>query len=236
MNSWLAQAAVLAALSGLLAGASMLRRHSVVSAEVARKIVHVGMGLVCLPFPWLFADARPVVLLAAIAVIALGAVRSVPVFRAHVGCALHDVARRTYGEIAYVAGIVGAFVIAAGNMVVYVVPVLVLTLADPAAALIGERCTRHRFATREGSKSIAGSLTFFGIAALSTTIAFVVAGQARDIGAGVIASALLMLIEASAGAGLDNFAIPVVGGVLMRLLDRSSLMPNDLGVLLGALR
>jgi phytol kinase len=233
MSCWVAGMAVLAALSGLLAGAGALRRSAALPAEAARKAVHVGMGLVCVTFPWLFADPRPVIVLASIAIAALVAARCVPVLRAHFGCALHDVGRRSYGELAFVAGIVSAFILASGNAIVYVVPVLALTLADPAAALIGLRCRRHRFTTRDGTKSIAGSLAFFATTAVCTTVALALTGRTHAVAAGLVAGAMLMLIEASAWAGLDNFAIPFAGGVLMRSLEGSCLVLGVAHPLMG---
>ena len=36
-----------------------------ISGELARKIVHVGMGVICMSFPWLFQSVLAVQLLAA---------------------------------------------------------------------------------------------------------------------------------------------------------------------------
>jgi phytol kinase len=219
VNAVLAGAAALAGLSVLLAGASRLRRSGKIGPETARKAVHVGMGAICLPFPWLFGDARAVMLLAAVAAGALLILRGLPVLRSAFGCALHDVRRRTYGELAYVIGIAALFAFAAGDALVYVIPVAVLTFADPAAALVGMHCTRHRYATRDGSKSVGGSLAFFGTAALCVTLPLLVAGRPGAVAAGIIAGAVLMLVEAAAWAGLDNLTIPLAGGILVRSLD-----------------
>jgi len=219
MSALLAGAAVLVALSGLLAGASRLRRLGTIGPETARKAVHVGMGAICLPFPWLFGDVRAVMFLAAVAAGALLMLRGLPILRPAFGCALHDVRRRSYGELAYIAGIAILFAFAAGDALVYVIPVAVLTFADPAAALVGMRCTRNRYATRDGSKSIGGSVAFFGTAAVCVTLPLLAAGRPGAVAAGVIAGAVLMLVEAWAWAGLDNLTIPLAGGILMRSLD-----------------
>ena len=39
--------------------------------ELPRKFVHVGMGLICLSFPWLFTDPLPVQILSGVAVLFL---------------------------------------------------------------------------------------------------------------------------------------------------------------------
>ena len=52
--------AVDAALGAMLAALSLYRRLGKPHPELLRKLLHVGMGLTTLLFPWLFADAWPV--------------------------------------------------------------------------------------------------------------------------------------------------------------------------------
>src|SRR5205823_14717265 len=49
----------------------------------------------------------------------------------------------------------------ASRYLLYCIPVLLLTLADAMAALIGVRYGQARYATSEGHKTIEGSLAFF---------------------------------------------------------------------------
>ena len=55
MNPWLGILLILATLAVSMAALQGLRRLRPIAPEVSRKAVHVGMGLVCLSFPWLFA-------------------------------------------------------------------------------------------------------------------------------------------------------------------------------------
>jgi phytol kinase len=216
MNATLGIAVVLAALAALFALAGWLRSTGRLAPEHARKLVHVGMGLVCLTFPWLFHDTAPVLGLAAAAIAALAAVRSLQPLRARFGCALHGVARRSYGEFAFVAGIVAAFVLAHGDALAYTVPVAVLTFADSIAALVGTRFGFHRFRTFEGTKSLEGSTAFFFAALLCIAGPLLLAGNAAALPIALGVSIILTLIEASAYAGLDNLLIPVAGALLVR--------------------
>ena len=81
MNAWAGIAAVLAALGALLAAVRLVQRSGFVEAEGARKLVHMGMGMVCLTFPWVFQTVWPVWVLAGGAAVALGALRAVPLLR-----------------------------------------------------------------------------------------------------------------------------------------------------------
>lgn len=153
-------ALVLAGLGGLLATATMLRQRQWLSAELARKLVHIGMGVLTLSFPWLFRESWPVIALAALAVATLLVVRLLPSWRQRVGGALHDVARQSLGEIYFPLSVAIVFVFARGEPMLFVVPILILTFADAVAALVGVRYGAAHYTTLEGRKSTEGSVAF----------------------------------------------------------------------------
>ncbi len=99
MNPWLGSLIVLASLGGLLFCCQVMVRHFTLSPELARKIVHVGMGIICSCFPFLFTEVWPVFFLAGIAMMSLLAVRMHPVLRTSIGSSLHRVKRFSLGEI-----------------------------------------------------------------------------------------------------------------------------------------
>lgn len=189
-----------------------------VRPELARKTVHVLLGTLCLTFPWVFSSATPVLVLAVIATAALLALRVVPALRASIGRPLHGVARTSYGEFAFVAGIAATFVLAHGNVWSYVIPVAVLTYADAVAALIGTRFGLHRFRTIDGTKSLEGSLAFFSAALICVAVPLELTHQPNAFAIATLVSGALMIVEASAWSGLDNALIPLAGGLLVRSL------------------
>jgi phytol kinase len=217
MNALLSAALVLGALGGLFAVARYARVRLHLAAEHSRKFVHVGMGCVCLMFPWLFSSNAPVLCLAGTALTALIAVRTVPYLRGLFGCVLHGIERRTYGEFAFILGVVTAFVLARGDTFSYVIPVAILTFADSLAAIVGTRFGRHRFETPGGSKSVEGSLAFLAIAVACVAVPLLPV-RADALTIGLTAGVGLMLVEAAGWAGLDNLTIPIVGGLLIRAL------------------
>ncbi|MBN8710740.1 MAG: hypothetical protein BGO12_00655 [Verrucomicrobia bacterium 61-8] len=210
MNSWFGILAVLATL-GLLMGVIRCAQ-SCLSAELSRKAVHIGMGFVCLSFPWLFQERWPVVLLAVLAVVGLGAVRLLPFLRRKVGGVLGGVERHSLGEIYFPVAVATVFLLADGKTLLYVIPVLTLTLADSVGALIGIRYGHARYRTDEGFKSAEGSVAFFTAAFLSCHIPLLLfsdTGRAETLLISLTAGFVVMLLEAISWRGQDNLIIPI---------------------------
>jgi len=204
---------VAAALALLVGGIGVLARRFAWEAEVARKASHVALGLAALPLPWLFRDDATVLMLAFAACAGLFALRAIPALKARFGCALHGIARASFGEFAFVGGVALAFVLAHDHPTAYVAAILTLALGDTAAALVGRSFGRHRFAVGRAHKSLEGSCAFFAVAA-------VVAAVLPDaLGVAAVAAFALAttLAEALAGDGLDNAAIPLAGLLALRL-------------------
>ena len=204
-------AIVLGALAGLVAGAKTLRSRGRLSAEASRKLVHLGMGSICLSFPWLFGDPWPVWALAGLACAALGAVRWVPFLRRELGSVLHAVERVSWGELYFPLSVAAVFTLARHQPILFFVPVALLTYADAAGALVGRRWGRLHFATLEGTKTVEGSLavgaTGFLCAAVPLSIGGAPAHTAVLIGA--LIGLFGLLLEAVSWRGLDNVFLPL---------------------------
>jgi phytol kinase len=229
-NPFVAAAAVVLALLGLLVGLRLLRQHVALHPELARKLSHLGFGLIALTFPWLFHSALPVIVVSAIAIVSLLAVRHVPALRASVGEAVHGVDRSSLGDLYFPIAVTGLFLLAEGDWVLYTLPLLTLTLADAVAALIGVSYGRFKYDGTEGRKSIEGSLAFFLVAFLAIHIPlllFTTTGRAESLLIGLTFGALVTLLEAVAWRGLDNLFIPFGGFLLLRVflaLDAPALL------------
>jgi phytol kinase len=210
VNPWLVIAGVLALLAlsmALLAAALRLGAR----AEVARKLLHVEMGLVTLGFPWWFADAWPVLLLAGGAVAWFVAVRISHALAARFGAALRSPSRHSLGEVWFVFGVCFAFLLSAGDPVAYCIAILVLTLADTAAALVGQRFGNPR-RVPGGSKSLAGCGAFLAVA-FSLVVLVLTAGQgaalADALRVALIVGVATTVLEALLAKGLDNLFVPL---------------------------
>jgi phytol kinase len=221
LNPWLGMAAVLALLGGLTAGLRLWQRHASPHPEVVRKLLHVGMGLVTLSFPWVFAEAWPVAALAAASVVVLLALRLTPL-----GRVLSAVGRTSLGEVYFPVAVAVLFAIYRGSdntppdrrLVLYAVPILLLALADAAAALVGVGYGQHRFVTPDGAKTAEGSVAFFACAFFCVHVPLLLGtdvGRAETLLTALLVAWLATMFEAIAWRGLDNLALPLVSYLLL---------------------
>lgn len=226
---------VLVVLGGLMLGLRTLSKRRGLHPELTRKLLHIGMGLTTLTFPWLFGKAVwAVVTLGVLASVSLYALRCSSALRSRFGGVLDGVSRDSMGEIYFPIGVATLFYLSHGNTVIFVIPVLLLALGDAVAALIGVRYGSLKFETGEGQKSLEGSLAFFLVAFLSAHVPLLLGteiGRAECLLIGLILGLLLMLIEAVAWRGLDNIFIPLGAFLLLRSFLPLSVL--DLSVRLG---
>jgi phytol kinase len=212
MNPWLGITGVVAMLGLLMAALKALGRFVSIPPEVSRKTVHIGMGLACLSFPWIFAEKWPSAVLAGLAVVALSAIRLTPFLRARLGSVLGGVQRESLGEIYFPIAVAAVFYLSGNAPLLYIIPVLTLTLADSVGALIGVRYGLARYRTDDGMKSTEGSIAFFTVAFLSCHVPLLLfsnTGRAETLLIGLTAGFTVMLLEAIAWRGQDNMIIPL---------------------------
>lgn len=204
---------------GLLAGLRCCGRA--VQPETSRKLFHVSMGLFVLTLPLLFASIWPVVVLSALTIIMMIALRRVASLKAKLGSVICGVKRRSLGEIYFPLGVGSVFCLSNGDRVLYSVPILILALADTAAALVGLRYGRLRFRAMDGYKSVEGSIAFFAVSFASVFISLRSFGCAGGGEAALMALALsfiLMIVEALAWRGMDNALIPLCGFFILKAM------------------
>ncbi|MDQ6765381.1 MAG: hypothetical protein M3Z22_04685 [Verrucomicrobiota bacterium] len=211
---------VLGALAALLFSVRALQVRRVVSSEMARKLVHVAMGFIGFPLPWFFANAGPVWLLAAAAVVALAVVRFIPAATCRLGAVLGGTGRVSLGEFYYPLGVAVAFTLAGGNRAAYCAAVGVLAFADTAGALVGKRWGSHRFKLRGGTKSCEGSGAVLATSPVWVAAMLVFVGGASlnvALSRGLLVAAAAAAVEAVSSHGLDNLFLPIVVVELTRL-------------------
>jgi phytol kinase len=211
-TEWLAVGSVLA---GLFLGMPLIRllaKRFGASPEVARKTIHVAMGLSCAAFPWVFDRALPVWVLAAVATVPLGLIRMLPILKNGVGSALHGIERPSYGEVLFAPAVATVFALANGDLYLYLIPVLILTIADAAGALFGTRWGKRRYGSGEGFKTVEGSIIFWFTAFLCGFLPLMLGGRVDAMHAlwiGLILGMLAMMAEGISDRGFDNLVIPV---------------------------
>ena len=202
---------VLVAFGGLMLSVKALQQRGAVQPETARKAVHLGMGTLCLFFPWIFDQVWPVWILAALALLLLAGVRLVPALKQGVGGVLHDVNRASLGELCFPLGVAVVFTLAQGDPLLFVIPVALLTFADAAGAMIGMRWGRHPYVTLEGTKSVEGSIAVGATGMLATVVPLLLAGHtlAASLLMGAAIGLFALNLEAISWHGLDNIFLPL---------------------------
>lgn len=193
------------------------------SAESSRKAVHVGAGLLVLPLPWVFDRPEPVYALAAAFFLLLLGVRLVPALRQGRGQVLHAVRRKSWGELCFPLVVALLFDLALWLEIrlLFVIPLLVLTLADAAAALVGVRWGRHRYRSAGADKSWEGSLAFLAVAVACVFIPLAATGwpPQKALLIALNIGLLTMLIEGASWTGLDNLFTPLLAFGMLNALE-----------------
>jgi phytol kinase len=227
-NPWLGIGLVLGVLGTLM---TLLRLYQVLVAphpEVTRKLLHIGMGLTTLTFPWLFGELWPVALLAALSVALFLALRVVKALKQGLGSVVGGVDRASLGEVYFpvsVAILFGLYLQENDTRpgvreLLYCIPVLLLTLADAAAALVGIRYGQVQYVTADGHKTAEGSLAFLGCAFLLVHIPLLLwteTGRAECLLIALLLALLATVVEAIAWNGLDNLVLPLTSYLLLKI-------------------
>jgi phytol kinase len=216
---WVALLLTLVSLGGYYGVIIALRSKYNLSPELGRKLIHVGMGAVTVWFPWLFRDIWPVALLTGVAVFSLLVVR---IFgkNSEAGAVLHSVQRYSGGDLYFPIAVLITFAVAHKEPAFYVIPILVLSLADAGAALVGVRYGQAVYVGADGKKSVEGSFVFFSLAFFAAHLPLLLmtdVGRVESVLIALTLSLLVTLFEAIAWRGLDNLFVPLGSLVLLRI-------------------
>jgi len=192
--------------------------------EVLRKLVHLVTGTLSVSFPWIFTESWPVLLLAAITLLGMVALRVLPRWLHMVRRAGFDRTLRleSLGDITFPIAIAGLFLLARHQPVLYIVPLLIATFGDAAAAVVGKKFGRWTYQPPfGGTKTFEGSTAFFlvAFACFAVPLAMAAGGiTGRDLAVGLGGAALTTVLEGVAWSGLDNLFLPFGAWVYLRLI------------------
>lgn len=190
-----------------LALAEALRRRGRVDAESTRKLVHVLVGLDTAAFPLVFKAFWPVAVLCAGFAGLLEWGR-----REHRLLSVHGVARPSLGAAYFPAAVALVFFLAHERPWIYLPSILVLTISDTAAALVGRVCGRHLYRVASGTKSLEGSAAFFATALPCVYIPLRMTAPLTGIECALAAlgtAAFAAGLEAASADGSDNLSVPL---------------------------
>lgn len=190
--------------------------------ELSRKLLHITMGLAVLYFPFVFQSRITVLVFGGIAFLGMLALRLVSAKKEQAGSFLYAVNRTSsLGELLFPLSVALIFYFSNYNGVLYFVPILILTLADSAAALIGVRYGQKALSDiKEDKKSLEGFVVFFIAAFLCAEIPLMLFTDTKPINIiliSIIIAALTAITEASSSHGLDNILIPMLSFAFLKV-------------------
>ena len=197
---------------------SRVRSRSLLGAEIRRKALHVSVGLVGLSFPFLLREPASIVFALALVVAWMLAVRFVPALGARFGCVLHGAGRASWGELWFAVSIALLLLSPWPHPVLYVAPLLILTLSDALAAIVGRAWPYGRWPAPLSAKTLSGSAVFFGSACAIASFSLALAtdlGVATIVLASLGVALLTTLAEAVSSRGFDNFSVPAVAWLVL---------------------
>jgi phytol kinase len=125
------------------------------------------------------------------------------------------------GELCFPAAVAVLFVLSRADVLTFSIPILVLTFADPAAALVGMRYGRLRYRVVAGEKSLEGSAAFCVVATACIAIPLLLVLDIQTAAAVTLSMSLallLTLVEAVSCRGLDNLFVPLAGFLGLKAL------------------
>jgi phytol kinase len=192
---------------------SRVNSSHVISQELKRKALHISVGLTALSFPLFLNEKWMIVASIGLVVAWLLAVRRLAFLRHHFGSVLHDVRRTSLGDVYFAFAIGGLLLLTQDKPIFFVIPILILTLADAFAAIVGKMFPVGPLAGVAKGKTAAGCIAFFVVAfAVSSWLLLAIAdlqtGHALFVAAGLAASTCVA--EAISRRGIDNLIVPAV--------------------------
>lgn len=195
--------------------AEVAARAGLVDVEATRKFVHVGGGVLTLLVPTVLTS-----MWSALALALGGAAVLWWSARRHWLRSVHGVGRASSGALLFPLAMALCLIVSRGAPARFEIPLLAVTLADAAAALVGQRRGTHLLPLCS-SRTVEGSATFVVVTAVVSLLALwsflpPVAALCGAVWLGVV----LAVVELCSPNGWDNVTIVVVGLLAVEWLLR----------------
>ncbi|RZJ73457.1 phosphatidate cytidylyltransferase [Flavobacterium sp.] len=194
-------------------------RSFAIKAEITRKFVHISSGLACLTFPFFLENWLSVLVLCLGFMGLLVASKSFGLLPS-----VNAIDRKSQGSLVFPIAIFVCFClfIQRDSYAIFYLPIVILAICDPLAALCGRKWPLGKYKVGAQSKTLLGSLVFF----LSCFAILVLSLYFSNIGFTfgllfhcLMLSAVATIIEAISRNGYDNLTIPCAIIVFVQLSD-----------------
>jgi len=196
----------------LFAIGEFLKTYLKVKAEWTRKFVHIGTGLLSLTFPILFENHWFVFLLC-FSFLAILLMSQKKKFLN----SINGVSRKTCGATLFPVTVYFCFLLQAqtDNILYYSLPILILTLSDPLAAIVGQKFPLGKYNILGHTKTMAAS-TAFWLSAFGISWSMGI-----DINSSLLIAFVASIAEAVSKDGYDNLTIPSSVVIVISSLGKS---------------
>jgi phytol kinase len=181
--------------------------------ELSRKSMHFLSGLSALSLPYLFRSHWPVLFLALGSSSLLFLAKKMGILKS-----VHDVIRGSYGAFYFPLAVYILFLLSHNQPTLYFVAILIMTVSDSLAALIGEAYGHISYEVEETTKSLEGSVIFFLATFLCIHLSLLFMAPVDKLNSVLIALVIATLVtafEAISFKGSDNLFIPFGTYVLL---------------------
>lgn len=205
----------------LFATGELLYHFVKMQAEHSRKLIHFGTGILTLLFPVLLENHWFVLLLCASFALILQFS-----LRFNFLKSINAIDRKSHGSISYPVAVYGTFLAyiypvssAQGHdLRSYYIPILVLAVCDPLAALFGKKFPFRPFKVGKGKKTIMGTSVFF-VSSFFLCWWLLSMGSCQSLSNGLIVAFTLAVVttvtEAFSRNGFDNLLIPAAAILIL---------------------
>jgi len=228
-SDWAMFGILLVVILGVVALSDLLRRRFQLRGETTRQLVHIAVGLLVSSSPFLFVTTLPPALLAVIFII-LNTVG----LRQQKMKGMHTTLRHSYGTVFFpLSFLILIIFFWDSNPAILMVSMLVMTLADPVGAMVGNRPgAKISFRLWRDTKTVSGSLAIFVSTFLLTASGFYFFRQWAGMTLPTLPEILLIglnvsivatVSEAISHAGSDNLSLPLATALMLAVLEQAGL-------------
>lgn len=190
----------------------LIYRRLKTKGESTRKFAHFTATLAAVPFPYIFPSHWYVLGLACIFATFLYIT-----WRIRQLGSIHAIERKSWGSYLLPLSIYITFLISdlCGNKFIYILPMLILAICDPIAALLGMNVKKNRkinIAGKPIGKTWIGSIAFFFSSFIISLIALYIHSEIFDLKIVWLAALVALtgtFAELIAWRGADNLTIPL---------------------------
>ncbi|MEQ1552631.1 MAG: hypothetical protein ABL929_00560 [Ferruginibacter sp.] len=189
--------------------AELLYHKANIKVELTRKFVHVGSGFIALLFPIMLSNHWFVLFLSTSFLIILALSTRYKMLQS-----INGISRYSVGSLAFPMAIYLCYVAFAyyESSILFYLPILILAICDPLAALVGKRWPLGKYSTTKESKTLMGSAAFFVSAVLITLLLMYLLHDNTHypILAALFVALIATFTEAVSKNGYDNINVPTI--------------------------